>query len=126
MGAFFPLSFSAVLAAVVLAASNPLPPFPAISSSAPVGFRTRTGGKPCTADQIRRGGRQIRADRGANRADPALETAEGSKFGWDWRGNPYLFRFSSRDATESEIFFLDCGERLLVWWGFYKGRELTV
>lgn len=39
MGAFFPLSFSADLAAVVFAASNPFPPFPAIAS-APRKFET--------------------------------------------------------------------------------------
>jgi hypothetical protein len=127
MGAFFPLSFSAVLAAVVLAASKPLPPFPAISSSAPVGFRTRTRRKTLHGgpNPARRAPNQSRSGResGGSRA----RNSGGIEIRMGLAGEPLPFSLLlTRRDRERDFFSLDCGERLLVWWGFYKGRELTV
>jgi hypothetical protein len=115
-GAFFPLSFSAVFAAVVLAARSPLPPFPAISSAP-------SGGNPESlqrTSQIRRRRGRIRADRGANRADLAADSGNRAANRGEGRvrirrggSSPYLSRVffwlpsDSPHATrnEREIFF---------------------
>jgi hypothetical protein len=84
-GAFFPLSFSAVLAAVVLAASRPLPPFPAIYLL------------------LLRGNRQIRGGQSRSRRRPAKP--RGGEGALPFRFPPTRASHATRKRKREIVFF---------------------